>query len=203
MSLRGALGVTALVAAFLVAGLAISLAGAAVWKGELPGQGDDVAAAGAIIPSGPVPTVQIGGGVPAPTAAPGRDQSAPGTTPPAAQRPAAGPAVIELVVCDITVDCGESPNRTEWDAVTTCVRLRSGSDSRPLVLVVTAGQTPATGANHPSVIARSDPIRVSASLACHPVRALRGALRAGEYAMWVLDGSTPVTQLRFRLGRAP
>lgn len=201
MNLRGVLGVTALVAVFLIAGLGLSLVGA-MWKGTLPGEESGVSAATAIVPSGPIPTAQIGGANTGAAPTRGQGQSTPGATASGAQRPAVEPAVLELVVCDVTVDCGESPNRTEWDAVTTCVRIRSGSDNRPLVLVVTAAQTPPAGPSHSSVIARSETIRASGTLACHPVRAVRGSLPRGEYSMWVLDDSAPVAQVRFRLGRS-
>lgn len=196
MSVRGVLGVTALIAAFLLAGLGVSLAGAALWKGALPGEGPKTVAAATPVRSVPIATAPAAGattgtGQPASQGRPGA-----GATP----APAARAAVAELVVCDASVDCGENPNRREWDAVSACVRVQGG-DNRPLVLAITTEGTSPAGATRTPIVARSDEFQAGAPLTCHAVRVLRGTLPAGDYWMWLLDGSNVLTQKRFHLGR--
>lgn len=197
MNVRGVLGVTALVAAFLLAGLGVSLAGAALWKGTLPGEGPKTVAAATPVRSVPIATGPASG---APTGAGqtgSQGRQGTGATPaPAAARA----AVAELIVCDATVDCGESPNRREWDSVSACVRVQGG-DNRPLVLAITTEGTSPVGATRTPIVARSDEFQAGASLTCHAVRVLRGTLPAGDYWMWLLEGSNVLSQKRFHLGR--
>jgi hypothetical protein len=198
MNVRGVLGVTALVAAFLLAGLGISLAGAAVWKGQLPGEGADSVAAATPARSVPIATAPSSGAGTGVTQPGNQGRPSPAATP--APVAAGRPAVLELIVCDASVDCGENPNRREWDAVSACLRVRGG-DNRPLVLAITTEEQSPAGATRAPIVARSDEFRASETLTCHAVRVLRGTLRAGDYWMWLLDGATALSQTRFHLGR--
>jgi hypothetical protein len=197
MNVRGVLGVTALIAAFLLAGLGLSLAGAALWKGTLPGEGADTVAAATPVRSIPIATAQAGGTNPGAGQTGNQTRPATGATP--APAAAARLTVLDLIVCDASVDCGENPNRREWDAVSACVRVQGG-DNRPLVLAITTEGTSPVGATRTPIVARSDEFRANESLSCHAVRVLRGTLRPGDYWMWLVDGSTAISEKRFHLG---
>ncbi|MGD9890612.1 MAG: hypothetical protein AB7U18_04875 [Dehalococcoidia bacterium] len=197
MNVRGVLGVTALIAAFLLAGLGISLAGAALWKGTLPGEGGDSVTAATPIRSIPIATAQTGGARPG--AGQGGNQGRPATGATPAPAAAARLGALDLIVCDASVDCGENPNRREWDSVSACVRVQGG-DNRPLVLAITTEDTSPVGATRTPIVGRSEEFRASQSLTCHAVRVLRGTLRPGDYWMWLVDGTTLLGQKQFHLG---
>jgi hypothetical protein len=76
-----------------------------------------------------------------------------------------------------------------------------GGDNRPLVLAITTEGTSPVGATRTPIVGRSDEFLAGASLACHPVRVLRGTLPVGDYWMWLLEGSTVLSEKRFHLGR--
>jgi hypothetical protein len=210
MSLRALAGGIALSLVFLLAGLGVSLAGAAFVKGELPGEGRDSGTTqtvqGTLPPVIAPATPATGVGQqrpvnPAATAASATPAGAASPRAAATPRAATRPEVLQFVVCDVTVDCGDDPARTTWDRVEACLRVRPGSDNRPLVLVVTTTNMSPTGAARAPIIARSDPIPASETLRCHDVRVAGTPIRAGQYWMWLLDGETVLQQVRFRLGR--
>jgi hypothetical protein len=205
----------ALIVVFTAIGGGLALAGAATWKGKTPGEADNgaqVVSIGAPVPRGvqnrvsatPPPTAARS---PAATPRPGGGQAAATPSPtaraaaPTSPSPSGFPVVLDLIVCDATVDCGEDPARREWDAILACLRVRPGPDNRPLFLAITVGQTSPGGPEGSSVIARSGAIRPSDALTCHPVRAVGRALARGEYTMWLFDGTVALRQARFRLGR--
>jgi hypothetical protein len=197
MNVRGVLGVTALIAAFLLAGLGVSLAGAALWKGTLPGEGPKTVAAATPVRSVPIATIPAAGATTGAGQTGSQGRPGAGATP----APVAGrAAVAELVVCDASVDCGENPTRREWDSVSACVRVQGG-DNRPLVLAITTERTSPVGTTRTPIVARSDEFQAGPTLACHAVRVLRGTLPPGDYWMWLLDGSTVLSEKRFHLGR--
>jgi hypothetical protein len=144
-------------------------------------------------PATPQPATPTGTAPPVPTG--GGSFAAPSPT------PLPLPTVLDVVVCDATVDCGLDPAQTVWFEVTACLRTSSAGSERPLVLVVTGRDAPPVGRDDPWVFARSDAIRATESLTCHPVRVVGAPLIQREYWLWVLADETVLRKTRFTFAR--
>ena len=109
------------------------------------------------------------------------------------------PGVSELVVCDSTVDCGDPPGRGAWASIQVCLRVAAARDGLRVFLAATREDRPPTSAFSPNVVARSEAVPASETFACHNVLALDRPLTAGEYWLWVLDGTKRLGRTRFVL----
>ena len=109
------------------------------------------------------------------------------------------PVIAELVVCDSTVDCGEQPGRTAWEMVQACLRITAARTGLRVSLVATREDRPPASPFSPQVVARSEPVPASDTFACHNVMAAGPRLTAGEYWLWVLDGTRSLGGRRFVL----
>lgn len=117
----------------------------------------------------------------------------------AAQSPL--PKVLEMLVCDASVDCGSDPSQTIWFEVTACLRTTPEGSNRPLRLVVTGRDAPPVDLDDPWVFARSGEVRGMETLTCHPVRVVGAPLVQREYWLWVLADSTVLGRARFSYAR--
>jgi hypothetical protein len=119
----------------------------------------------------------------------------------AAPTPSHLPRIHNLVVCDMTVDCGLDPSQTAWPEVTACFSTQPEDTGRSLSIAITLSDVPPLAHTDPAVIARSSVVQGAEAFRCYPVRAVTEPLSKRVYWLWVLAEGAVVGQRQVQLER--